>query len=92
MGTKQIQVSCEFWQHICTVGWHGAFECIEGLPEGATFCKAFYKPSHVLVLVFEHPDWPEIESDENASVIEVVWKKVAPEPVVRLSEVRSWVY
>lgn len=43
MGTRQIQVTGELWQQVCTVGWKGTFECIEGLPEGARFCGITYK-------------------------------------------------
>lgn len=42
MGTKQIHVSGELWQQICTVGWKATLECTEGLPEGATFCGVSY--------------------------------------------------
>lgn len=90
MGTRQIQVSGELWQQVCTVGWKGTFECTEGLPEGATFCGLSYK-SHffgslwheaphpkspnIIIFIFEHPDWPEIEPGEDAPIIDVVWEK-----------------
>ena len=77
MGKKAVQVSGELWQEICTVGWSvGApdkVECIKGLPEGATFCEAFYEYPHMFVFVFEHPDWPEIEPGEDMLIIEIAW-------------------
>lgn len=80
MGTKQIQVSGELWQRVCTTGWRGTFECIEGLPEEAMFCFASFLPvAHepgpavVVVLTFEHPDWPEVGPGEDAPVLNIVW-------------------
>lgn len=94
MGTKQIHVSGELWQQICTVGnplVHG-LECTKGLPEGATFCGVSYKRHgfqskplfaaverpefpNIIIFIFEHPDWPEIEPGEDAPVLDVVWER-----------------
>ena len=83
MGTKQIQVSGELWQEICTVGWRATLECTEGLPEGATFCGASFEHVSsaselrrlILVLAFEHPDWPEVELGEDVPVIKIVHER-----------------
>lgn len=83
MGKKAVRVSGRIWREMCTVGWHGSFKCIEGLPEGATFCYASFLPEAyepgpavVVILIFEHPDWPEIEPGEDAPVISVVWEQI----------------
>ena len=92
MGTKQIQVSGELWQEICTVGWRATLECTNGLLEGATFCGMSYKSHffedalfreaphpespHILVFIFEHPDWPEIEIGEDAPVLDITWEAI----------------
>ena len=86
MGTKQIHVSGELWQQICTIGWKGTLECVEGLPEGTKFCGVSYihngiqgwgkfrkaeRPEfpNILIFIFEHPDWPEIEPGEDVPII-----------------------
>lgn len=89
MGKKAVRVTGALWQQICTVGWrmgglsrHG-LECTEGLPEGATFCAASYEaiqyeeasPCLVLILTFEHPDWPEVEPGQDLPTIGVVWEE-----------------
>lgn len=78
MGKRTIEVSTELWRKICTVGWRvgdrSIVECTEGLPPGATFCDADYKEDQdTLVLVFEHPDWFEVESEADIPVIDVVY-------------------
>jgi len=86
MGKKAVQLSGVIWQEICTAGWsigaptQDGLECIEGLPEGATFHSAFYIPSiclgtHILTLVFEHLDWPALVPGEEIPIIEIVWRQ-----------------
>jgi len=80
MGKKAVRVTGALWQDICTVGWRGTFECTEGLPEGAVFCFASFLlvayepgPAVVVVVTFEHPDWPEIEPGEDVPTLDIVW-------------------
>jgi len=86
MGKRAVQVSGSLWQQMCTTGWsvgapsRDGLECTEGLPEGATFHSAFYVPSmcsgtHILTLVFEHPDWPELVPGAEIPMIEIVWRQ-----------------
>lgn len=86
MGKRAVQVSGALWQEMCTTGWRvGApsqdgLECIEGLPEGAAFHSAFYNPSpclgtHLLMLIFEHPNWPALIPGEEIPTVEIVWRQ-----------------
>ena len=70
MGTKQIQVTGELWQEICTAGWEcGAglqdgMRCTEGLPEGARFCGVSYIHHGIqgwgMFRKAERPEFPNI--------------------------------
>ena len=79
MGKRAVQVSNQLWQQILTVGWRAGdkaiVECIEGLPEDAVFYDVEYRGGfEVLHFVFEHPDWPEADSDANIPVMHVVYR------------------
>lgn len=85
MGKRAVRVSGELWQEICTVGWSGTSECVEGLPEGATFCNVAVSllrelgegaaQISTLAFIFEHPDWPEVEG--KVPVVNVVHLRVS---------------
>ena len=71
MGKRAVEVSGELWQQMCTVGWRAGdkaiVECVDGLPEGATFYGVEYRGGcEVLHFVFEHPDWPTEDRDAAA--------------------------
>ena len=84
MGKRAVEVSGEFWQEICTKGWSAGhpdrLECVEGLPEDATFVAAYYEQREglalpIVVFVFEHPDWPEGISEYAIPYINVGFKQ-----------------
>ena len=79
MGRRAVQVSNELWQEMITTGWRFGdkriVECVEGLPEDAVFYDVEYRGGfEVLHFVFEHPDWPEVDSDANIPVIDVSYR------------------
>lgn len=79
MGKRAIEVSSQLWQQIHTVGWRAGdkviVECIEGLPESATFCDIdYWREDRVLTFVFEHPDWPAGDPEAYIPVINVEFR------------------
>jgi len=86
-----IEVSVEFFQHICTVGWccgegDHVFKCASGLPDGAKFISAQYKSwdgSSVptLVLVFEHESFDVTLPGKKIPTLEIVHVKLVRELV-----------
>lgn len=85
MGKRAIEISGELWQEWLTVGWSighpDKIECIEGLPEGAKFCSAYYENRNglgempILVLIFERPEWPELAEGAMVPTIRAEYGK-----------------
>jgi hypothetical protein len=69
-----VELSVELWQDFCTVGTkHGAFEVIEGLPEGAEFIRSWVDgPRGVVVMAFYHPSFKDVRLGEDVPRIGVI--------------------
>lgn len=77
MRVKALYVTYSLLADMFTVGWKGdGVECVKGLPEGARLVQSYDMPEvGCAVLVFEHPDFEDVQPFELPPKLDVVHRK-----------------
>lgn len=85
MGERVVLFNIAILADMVVTGWRAGYpneviECVEGIPANAVYTgRHWMEPSvggdGVLVMVFEHPDWPALSPEQNNQLSIVFQRK-----------------